>query len=207
VVRAAEESGYGHVASAIRSELRALLLDLPRFPEWTLMDDTPTANVETQAWLKEVLAPVAGDAPPSSGHMFEEAHEEPTAPGEAAPPDTYTLALDAARSGRASDAIRMLAEEIPRQQSGRTRFQCKLQLAQICMMTGHEALAQPILEELASAIAEHKLEDWEAADVVAHPLAMLYRCLDKLHGDAQVKQRLYAQISRLDPVQALECAR
>ena len=75
------------------------------------------------------------------------------------------------------------------------------------MMTGHEALAQPILEELANAIEAHKLEEWEAADVVAHPLAMLYRCLNKLDGDAALKQRLYARISRLDPVQALECVR
>ena len=32
-------------------------------------------------------------------------------------------------------------------------------------------------------------------------------CLNKMDGDAAVKQKLYAQISRLDPVQALECAR
>ena len=101
----------------------------------------------------------------------------------------------------------MLSEDIARQQSGRTRFQRKLQLAQICMMTSHEALAQPILEELARSIETHKLEEWEASDAVAHPLAMLYRCLSKMDGEPAVKQRLYAQISRLDPVQALECTR
>src|SRR5207302_1250480 len=85
----------------------------------------------------------------------------------------------------------LLADLIPRQQSGRARFQRKLQLSQICMMTGHEALAQPILEELARSIDEHRLENWEASDVVAHPLALLYRCLNKLHGDAEVKQKLY----------------
>jgi hypothetical protein len=42
---------------------------------------------------------------------------------------------------------------------------------------------------------------------VAHPLVLLYRCWAKTEGDAQVKNRLYARISRLDPVQALECAR
>lgn len=75
------------------------------------------------------------------------------------------------------------------------------------MMTSHEALAQPILEELARSIETHKLEEWEASDAVAHPLAMLYRCLNKMDGDPGVKQKLYAQISRLDPVQALECTR
>jgi type VI secretion system protein ImpA len=75
------------------------------------------------------------------------------------------------------------------------------------MMTGHESLAQPILEELVACIDSHKLEDWEATDIVAHPLAMLYRCIAKLEDDPAVKQKLYARISRLDPVQALECAR
>jgi type VI secretion system protein ImpA len=203
VVQAAVESGYGQVANAIRSELRSLLSDISGVPQWTLMDDTPTANIETQAWLKEIVTPPAAAEP--STHMLEESPQEPAAPGEARPPDTYTLALDAARSGRAADAIQMLADETQRQPSGRARFQRKLQLAQICMITSHETLARPILEELAGEIAEHKLEDWEAADVVAHPLAMLYRCLDKLDGDAEVKQKLYAQISRLDPVQALQC--
>jgi hypothetical protein len=31
--------------------------------------------------------------------------------------------------------------------------------------------------------------------------------LSKTESDAQVKNKLYSRISRLDPVQALECAR
>ncbi|HXP84553.1 MAG TPA: type VI secretion system protein TssA [Bryobacteraceae bacterium] len=217
VVRAAEESGYTAVGQAIRSELRLLLADLPALPTWTLMDDTPTANVETQTWLKEVAPPPEAATAPQESYVpppsvpssmsDEETHASPVAEGEPIPPDTFDLALEAARQGRSSDAIQMLADEIPRQRSGRARFQRKLQLAQICMTTGHEALAQPILEELMSSIDTHRLEDWEASDAVAHPLALLYRCLKKTESDAQVKNKLYARISRLDPVQALECAR
>ena len=214
VVRAADESGYSAIANAIRSELRALLVDLPALPTWTLMDDTPTANQETQAWLKEIApppAPVVEAAPEphyAPSPMIEDETAHPAVPeGEPAPPDTFDLAMDAARRGRASEAIQMLADEIPRQRSGRARFQRKLQLAQVCMTIGHEALAQPILEELSGYIDAHKLEDWEASDVVAHPLVLLYRCLNKNNGDAQFKSRLYARISRLDPVQALECVR
>ncbi len=206
VVRAAEGYGYGVIAQAVRSELRALLHDLPQLPNWTLMDDTPTANGETQAFLKE-LAETAGETSAASMRDLDQDEEEAFAPGEAAPPDTYTLALDAARSGRAGEAIQMLSDEILRQQSGRGRFQRKLQLAQICMASGHEALARPILEELVCTIDAHKLEQWEAAGAMAHPLALLYRCLSKLNGDAGAKQKLYAQISRLDPMQALECER
>jgi type VI secretion system protein ImpA len=214
-VRAAEESGYAAIGQAIRSELRALLADLPALPTWTLMDDTPTANQETQAWLKEVApppdaAPASQEVytPPPPSSMLEDESQPPlVAEGEPVPPDTFDLALEAARQGRSSDAIQMLADEIPRQRSGRARFHRKLQLAQICMTTGHEALAQPILEELMAYIDTHKLEDWEASDAVAHPLALLYRCLKQSDADAQVKNKLYARISRLDPVQALECAR
>src|SRR5262249_17223192 len=154
-------SGYAAIAQAVRSELRALLTDLPALPTWTLMDDTPTANAETQAWLKTIAEPPAQPAVESSPVFEEAAPFEAAASGEPAPPDTFTLALEAARMGRAADAIQMLADEIPRQHSGRAKFQRKLQLAQVCMMTGHEELARPILEELALSIDSHNLEDWE----------------------------------------------
>jgi type VI secretion system protein ImpA len=208
VVRAANESSYTAIAQAVTGELRALLTERPQILEWTLMDDTPTANAETRAWIRDaVMAPAAGGRETSVA-PFEEAESEAVRPsGEPAPPDTFTLALEAARGGRSDEAIQLLANEIPQQRSGRARFQRKLQLAQICMITKHEALARPILEELAASIHEHRLEDWEAAETISQPLAMLYRCLDKLDGDPAVKQKLYAQISRLDPIQALECVR
>jgi type VI secretion system protein ImpA len=196
VVNATEQSGYAHVAAAIRSEVRALLVDLPRLPQWEFSDETPVANAETLAWLKQLQSPAPPELPVA---VF----EEPAAAIPNAPPDTFTLAVEAARSGRANEAIQMLADEIPRQQSGRARFQRRLQLAQVCMMTGHETLAAPILEELAQSIDLHQLDAWESREIVAQPLVMLY----KLQRDDAVKQKLYARISRLDPLQALECAR
>jgi type VI secretion system protein ImpA len=202
VVNAAEQSGYAYVAAAIRSEVRALLIDLPRLPDWEFSDETPVASSETHAWLKELAAPAPPALPPAAA-VFDDPGINASEPGEPAPPDSFVLAVEAARAGRGSEAIQMLAAEIPRQQSGRTRFQRKLQLAQICMMSGHETLAQPILEELTQSIDQHQLDEWEAREIVAQPLVMLY----KLQRDEAVKQKLYARISRLDPVQALECGR
>ena len=202
VVNAAEQSGYAHVAAAIRSEVRALLIDLPRLPDWEFSDETPCASSETHAWLKELAAPAPPALPPAAA-VFDDPGIHHADPSEPAPPDSFVLAVEAARAGRGAEAIQMLAAEIPRQQSGRTRFQCKLQLAQICMMTGHETLAQPILEELAQSIDQHQLDEWESREIVAQPLVMLY----KLQRDDAAKQKLYARISRLDPVQALECGR
>ncbi|MGA3202934.1 MAG: type VI secretion system protein TssA [Bryobacteraceae bacterium] len=202
VVNATEQSGYAHVAAAIRSEVRALLADLPRLPDAEFSDETPVASAETHTWLKQLASPAPPELPPAAA-VFDNPGISPSAPSEPAPPDTFTLAVEAARSGRAGEAIQMLAAQIPRQQSGRARFQSKLQLAQICMMTGHETLAQPILEELAQSIDQHMLDEWESRESVAQPLVMLY----KLERDDAVKQKLYARISRLDPVQALDCGR
>jgi type VI secretion system protein ImpA len=202
VVNATEQSGYAHIAAAIRSEMRALLVDLPRLPNWEFSDETPVASAETHAWLKDLASPAPPQLPPAAA-MFDDPGDPVSSPSEPAPPATFTLAVEAARAGRAGDAIQMLAAEIPRQQSGRARFQSKLQLAQICMITGHETLAQPILEELLSSIDQHQLDEWESREVVAQPLVMLY----KLQRDDATKLKLYARISRLDPVQALECGR
>jgi type VI secretion system protein ImpA len=53
VVTACDALGaeYDAVGAAVRGELRGLLHALPHLPEMTLMDDTPTANAETQRWL------------------------------------------------------------------------------------------------------------------------------------------------------------
>ena len=71
-IRACEELGEGYqpVARALKSELRALLLDYPQLPEMFLMDDTPTANLETQKWLRtKVLNSERLLSPLPNGHL------------------------------------------------------------------------------------------------------------------------------------------
>lgn len=204
-VKALDEYGYPGIAGAIRSEVRSLLADLPQLPQWTLADDTPTANAETQAWLKEVTTPAQGANGFSALPPIEEAKSAEN--GAAAPPDAFQVAMNAARSGDVQLAVEVLSREIAHERSGRARFQRKIQLSQICMSTGHEAIAYPILNEMADEIEQRKLEEWEASEVLAHPLALLFRCMNQLDGDAEIKRKLYARICRLDPVQALACAK
>ena len=52
-IKACEELGYTGAAKALRSELKAFLLDFPELPAATLNDDTGTANPETLAWLRQ----------------------------------------------------------------------------------------------------------------------------------------------------------
>jgi len=113
------------------------------------------------------------------------------------------LAMQAARSGRAQEAIEIMANEAAQESSGRGRFRRRVQLAQICLGAGRAELAAPILQDLSGEIERRNLEAWEQADMLSHPLALLLRCLAKLDASAEERQKLYARICRLDPLQAL----
>ena len=97
----------------------------------------------------------------------------------------------------------MLMREITQEPSGRGRFFRKVQLTRLCGSTGYEAIAFPILQDLAAEIERRKLEDWEAAELVAEPLALLHRSISKNGGDAAEVRKLYSWICRLDPLQAM----
>jgi type VI secretion system protein ImpA len=206
-VRACEEQGsYTAVVTALRSELRALLADFPALAQMTMMDDTPTANAETQEWLKTLgAAGPAGGALSSGFSSRDEA--APGAVGEERPPDAHELAMKALRSGRAEAAIEILAREVGQERSGRGRFHRKMQLAGVCLAAGHEQVALPILEEMFKEIEQRKLEEWEAPDLVAQPLLLLVKCMDKLGQNTEERQRVYSRICKLDPMRALEVPR
>jgi len=209
-VKACENLGpeYLPIMVGVLSGLRALLTDFPQLPAMTLMDDTPVANAETVAWIKDTVqaAPAAPDSLPDMVQMDGAAAATPA--GEAAPPDPYDVAKQMVNEGRAEAAIEMLANQVSNERSGRTRFQRMIQLASLCMATEHERIAYPILMELSDEIDRRKLEDWEPRPVIAQPLALLYRCLSRMEaGDEALKKKVYERVCRLDPVQALACVK
>jgi type VI secretion system protein ImpA len=194
-IRACEELGEGYqpVARALKSELRALLLDYPQLPEMFLMDDTPTANLETQKWLRtKVLNSERLLSPLPNGHLSNGA-------------GVYERALEAANAGSTGEAIDMLVRELAQSDSGRNRFIRKVELAQLLMSIGKESVAYPILKELAQEILDKKLEAWEAHSLVARPLALLYKCIAKLQVDVAQMEDLHTRICKLDVAQALSC--
>jgi type VI secretion system protein ImpA len=214
---AAQFTGASGAMEAILAGLKSLLADLPQLLAWTLADDTPTANAETMAWMKErgvlktaepepLPAPVVqqewcppAEAPaPASADV---ANAEPELP------DAYQLAMQAAQSGNVEGGLEILSREIAQEPCGRDRFLRKLQVAQLCVATGNQAVAEPVLKELAAEIDRRNLTEWEVADVVAEPLALLYRCLDSAADSAAEKRELYARICRLNPARALRLPR
>jgi type VI secretion system protein ImpA len=205
-LRACQENGYEAAANAIRAGLRGLLADYPQLPDLTLTDDTPTANPETKAWLAEQIAP---PPPPPVEEALPEVPEpvveEKLADGAVGKQeiDAYELAMNAVRGGHPQEAIEILARQTAQESCGRTRFRRRIQLAQVCMGAGHTKIAYPILSELAREIENRHLEEWEAPDLLAHPLALLYRSMNKMDVSAEDKQKIYGRICRLDPMQAL----
>jgi type VI secretion system protein ImpA len=199
VCRACAELGrsYAPIGEAVKSELRTLLQDLPELPQMTLMDDTATATADTLAWLRDLGAPQAGAA--------SRADDPGTQSGAGASPDPFELATRAVAEGRPQEGLEILNRELARERSGRGRFHRKVQMAELCLSIGRDAIAFPLLNDLAAEIELRKLEEWEPPDAVAHPLSLLFRCLNKMEAGTEEKQRLYDRICRLDPAQAMSC--
>ncbi len=198
-------SEYEPIAAAIRSELRSLLYDLPRLLDVNLLDDTPAANTETKAWLTELLAMPAAQAVAAQDGTGEGVlgnnHATPSWLEKAA--DPYVLAQEAVKAGNPQKAFEIMQAEIARQRSGRGRFQRTLQLVQLCVEAGNQAIAQPLIDDLAAAVEAHKLDDWEDSEMVADVLATIMRISKRAQDSASERQKLFERICRLDPARAL----
>lgn len=201
---AALGSDYNLVAKSIRSELRVLLRDLPQLLHTTLLDDTPVANAETQAWLRELMEEPSIAPEPSSDGAQPAPRGQQEVGWKRQFVDSYQLASEALRKGQGARALEILHAEIERQRSGRGAFLRKLQLVELIVSSGKEAIAQPILDDLSAAIDNHKLEEWEDRDLVAGALITIMKASARIKGDAKEKQKIFDRICRLSPARALE---
>ena len=179
---------YDAVRAAVAGALRSLLADIPTLPARALMDDTPAANAETRAWLGEAgIAPGEGtaDAPP--------------------PPPRAGAAEERARArvaaGEPERAVEILLAAAAQERSPRARFLLRAQASAVMVDAGLREVAVPILREMGEQVQKHALEEWEAGEVVAHPLALLYRCLPEGSSD---REALYLRVCRLDPLRAIQ---
>ena len=196
-------SDYEAIARAIRSELKGLIADIPQLLDATLMDETPAANAETRAWLVSLTQQPAAQTQPADG-----AHPPASSnglgsrwPGQ--PTDAYASALQALREGQERKAFDILQQDIARKRSGRERFRRRMQLVEICATTNRSNVAQPILDDLAAAIENHKLDEWEDPGLVASALSTLMKMSIKIQADKAQQQKLFERICRLDPAQAI----
>jgi type VI secretion system protein ImpA len=192
-------STYDAPAAAIRGALRSLLADIPDLPSMSLMDDLPAANSDTRNWLAELAG-----SPTENGASADAAPS--TAPSVPASYIDERVRVET-QAGRPAKAIDILMRELDRETSRRARWMRQAQIARVMVDAGLETVAKPILEQILAEIESHKLEEWEAGEMVAQPLVLLYRCLEKMGGDANAKQTLYLRICKLDARQAIAFAR
>jgi type VI secretion system protein ImpA len=197
---------YKLIASAITSELRALLNDLPELLDATLLDDTPAANPDTRAWLESLGKSVASKEPAveeDAADGLPHAHRN-GAPRWLAPAlDAYSLAKDALASGQEEKAFTIMRKEVAHERSGRRRFRRTMQMIELAIAAGKDEIAQPLLEDVATAIEEHKLDTWEDPEQMAIDLTKLLKHSKKIQGSSSEKQKLFDRICRLDPVRVL----
>jgi type VI secretion system protein ImpA len=117
--------------------------------------------------------------------------------------DANSRAKDALAAGRELEAFAILRSEQAKQRSGRRRFRRTMQLVELAVAAGKDEIAQPLLEDIAAAIENHKLDAWEDPEQMASDLTKLMRYSKKIQGSSSEKQKLFERICRLDPGQAL----
>lgn len=199
---ACSQLGYYAAAKAICSELRALVRDFPSLPTMALADDTPAANPETRAWIEQNIL----DSQPEPSALFVEAAPQP-APSVNGHVDHYQEAAQLARSGRMLEAMELLGRNTGASDSGREKFLRHLRISQLCLNTGHFAIAYPILQDLFAEMQRRELLDWEGTDFVVEPLKLLVLCIDKTSQDTQERAKIYNLLCRLEPGVALQLQR
>lgn len=184
---------YVPVSSAIQKQLSALLADLPALLDASLMDDMPTANAETRAWLE--MTGLYGDgAEPASDEPPD--YDQERVLSEA----THERALALAASGNARRGVGLLMKRADREESARAKFITESLAASVMVDHGMRNVARPLLEDIERLIESRKLAEWECAEIVARPLALLFRCLQP---NDRKRTDLYEKICRLDPVHAM----
>lgn len=196
-------SYYEPARTAVSAFFKALLASYPDLLVATLNDDTPAAGPQTKQWVEQALMPppaqVASEAVPVAAPM--------AAPAASAEPDAYDQAIELLRKKRVDEAVDLISRQIRRETSGRGRFQRQFQLAQVCLTAGREAVAANILNDLSREIEERNLGDWEAPEMVAQVLAVFLKCIDKVNGSSETRERLYSTICKLDPGLAMKLGR
>jgi type VI secretion system protein ImpA len=216
-VRALENKGetFEFVAQAIRTGLHGLLQDLPVLLDLTLMDDTPTANPETLAWLKQDILPPPVEAVPASNDapVIETPSPEPPSNVErevlameqdlTAVDEVFEAALSRARSGDLHQAIEIISNELATERTGRGRFKRRIQLTHLMVVAGKSKIAYPILKQLAAEIESRHLEEWESGKLLSYPLGLLLECA-RQENDAALSQQTYARICEIDPLYGLK---
>ena len=200
---ACDQLSHSQAAQAICSETRGLLGDYPNFPQWTLTDDTPTANADTKSWIQDRVLPQQKEEQEISTEAAPAFQPDPHVSGNGRA-ERFEAALKLAKSGKLSAAVESLSRDTPRERSCRERFQRQLEESRLYFAAGHFTIAAATLQNLVSEIERRGLLDWEDPSLIAQPLILLVQCMDRTKRDPAERARVYDLLCRLEPAYALQ---
>ncbi len=120
--------------------------------------------------------------------------------------DSWLEAESLVRSGQVDAGLAEMRRLAANETTGRSRFERKLLLAEVCLASHRERLAKAILGELAEQIEKHQLDTWESSELISGVWTRLYE-LHKCKGASESEEasKLFERLCRLDPWQALTC--
>lgn len=187
LARALDRAGpSGAAAAAVhRHEVRGLLGRLPELLEREFADGTRFASATSRALFSSWEVPAAA-ASDESG----------------VDPASEIRALG--RAGKIADALALGARQRRSAESGRTRFELTLAMAQMAEDAGALPLALELHADLASELDRHALDAWDP-ELATRTL----RASVRAHGAAAGtgSQALFGRLARLDAHAALEVSR
>ncbi len=159
-----------------------------------------------------VLPPIAATVPAEAASIEESVAVEAeltdvVADEEPPPPHIYDTALELLKQGKSREAISMLVRDSELQPSGRMRFQRRVQVAQLCLAANQDAIAYPVLMDISGEIERRGLETWESGTMLAQPLSLLLKCLDRRKNSADDRDIIFNRLCRLDPQAAITSGR
>lgn len=197
VAAALEGLGESHqgALSALKGEVRALLLRLPALKDLKFADGTPGAGPETKAWLDQ-LSPSGGGSGASSA----------TGAGEA---EALSTASAHAQGGRLAEALTTLEQAARQADSGAAAFRLRLEAAKAAFAAGRSGAAAALFEGLGQEAEARGLDQWDPPLAKAYLSAHLtcLRAQRGRDGGGVVPEKidlLYSRLARLDPILALE---
>ena len=209
-VRACEALGseYEPVATGIRSELKTLLADYPDLAQLLAHGryagrQRGNANVAQREHIAATASCLR--RPPSrslSPAAMSSVPHPKAANGEKAP-DVIELAMKAARAGKVQEAIGILTREMKTNAPGAAASSGTSSSPTFFLPPSTKPSLTRSWLNWRKKLNAANSKNGKKPSVVAQPLALLYRCAEKLGRDDAEKEKIYQKLCRLDPGQAL----
>ncbi len=187
---------YRAALTIVESFAASLHRAFPALVALSFRDGTPFADGATRAWLAQL------DGASSAGGSG----------GGPSPEDPLSQSIATARSllaaSKSSEAIQELTRAAESAAGMRAYFRARLALAEVLCDAARPAVAVPLLDELETLAANHRLIEWEP-DLALSLFRQLYQALQKARPKPTPEEQrrlsdLFGQLCRLDPGAAMQ---